>query len=390
MQPEIQITDVEPLETFPTLYKLDSKGKIREWYVLVDLDLGRYSSVSGTSGGKMTQTEWTQVTPKNVGQSNETSVIEQVILEVEAMYEKKEAREGYSASEELARAKALEVDTRPMLAHKFSDHVDKITYPCYSQPKLDGVRCIAKADGLWTRKGEQIVSCPHIQQALAPVFLAYLDLVVDGELYNHSLKDDFNEIQSLITRKKCTEKSLEKTAGLVQYHVYDTMLPELPFIERLNHLVILLAENVSANYWESGAIQFVDSEEVNSRAELDARYDTALKDGYEGQMVRWSDSPYEHKRTNKLLKRKEFEDAEYEIVEVLEGVGNRSGMAGSIMLKSVDGKIFNSNIKGGWAFYRALWTARESVIGKMATIQFQNLTPDGIPRFPVMTKIRED
>ncbi|MCK4501332.1 hypothetical protein KAU11_12600, partial [Candidatus Babeliales bacterium] len=51
----------------------------------------------------------------------------------------------------------------------------------YSQPKLDGVRCIASKDGLHTRGGKSIVTCLHIEEQLQPFFEKFPDEILDGE-----------------------------------------------------------------------------------------------------------------------------------------------------------------------------------------------------------------
>ena len=58
----------------------------------------------------------------------------------------------------------------PMLAKDWNDYKDGIKFPLYSQPKLDGIRCVVRADGMWTRNGKQIVSAPHIFEASTPDF----------------------------------------------------------------------------------------------------------------------------------------------------------------------------------------------------------------------------
>ena len=82
-----------------------------------------------------------------------------------------------------------------MLAHKYEDHKHRLDWdkPKYSQPKLDGIRAIGRPDGLWSRKGEPITTVPHIIEPIQKLARRY-DVIFDGELYNHNLKDDFNYI----------------------------------------------------------------------------------------------------------------------------------------------------------------------------------------------------
>jgi DNA ligase-1 len=134
-------------------------------------------------------------------------------------------------------------------------------------------------------------------------------------------------------------------------------------------------------------IRLVMTARVESIEQLDRLYEGFLAAGYEGQMVR-TNGCYEQKRSKTLLKRKEFQDAEYEIIEICEGTGNRTGMAGFAILKNNDGSEFKSNIKGSHDFLTELLTHKTKLVGEKATVQFFNLTPGGVPRFPYVISIR--
>ena len=122
---------------------------------------------------------------------------------------------------------------------------------------------------------------------------------------------------------------------------------------------------------------------------IDEIYDNYLTLGYEGQIVRL-DERYEMKRSKCLLKRKDFMDDEYEIIEVVEGEGNRSGMAGYAMMKNKKGyENFRTNIKGDFEFLKEMLIEKETYKGKSATIRFFGLTPDHKPRFPYMVGVRD-
>ena len=112
-----------------------------------------------------------------------------------------------------------ETKIKAMLAHKYNE--DKADYPAYIQPKLDGVRCLFTKDGAFSRAGNQFMNVEHIEYDLKPVFNRYPNLILDGELYNHGLKDDFNKIISLVKKKKPTNDERNEAEQLVQYHMYD-------------------------------------------------------------------------------------------------------------------------------------------------------------------------
>jgi DNA ligase-1 len=196
----------------------------------------------------------------------------------------------------------------PMLADKFKGWDDKWKF-VYSQPKLDGMRCLATKDGLFSRQGKPIVSCPHIIQALQTTFEVFPDLVLDGELYNHKFRDNFNELISIARQTKLSAEDLAKSAELLEYHVYD-MIGDSRFSDRgdfLLNLPIFRFRNVHPS------IKLVTTTQIFSPDELDAEYAELLSMGYEGQMIRF-DAPYEQKRSKSLLKRKEFQDEEFDLL----------------------------------------------------------------------------
>ena len=91
----------------------------------------------------------------------------------------------------------------------------------YTQPKLDGIRCLVNKHGMNSRSGKPINSCPHIFEALEQFVKDYPNITLDGELYNHELKSDFQKIVSLVRKVKCRPEEIAESAELVEYHIYD-------------------------------------------------------------------------------------------------------------------------------------------------------------------------
>jgi ATP-dependent DNA ligase len=107
-------------------------------------------------------------------------------------------------------------------------------------------------------------------------------------------------------------------------------------------------------------------------------------------MIRYN-KHYETKRSKYLLKRKEFQDEEYKILDIIEGEGNKTNFAGAMVFKNELGIEFNSNIKGNREFLKELWDNREQYIGRLATVKFFNKTPTNhVPRFPYVIRIRPE
>jgi DNA ligase-1 len=359
--------------TSETLYKLDSKGKVRVWYAETGTDGARWGlrSIAGLEDGKKVTSEWTFVEQKNVGRSNETSLEEQATSEMESEVQKKKDR-GYFSD-------LKNIDTfdkfKPMLAEKFEDvDVNYAAGNVYSQPKLDGIRCIARKDGLWTRSGKEIVAVPHIWESLKPFFEKHPNFILDGELYNHGLKDDFNSITSMVRKTKPKPEDLVKSKELVQYHIYDVIItdqPDLPFSKRE-----LLRYEAPLQY-----IRIVPTVHVATRTGVDSLYEGYLEHGYEGQMIR-IDKPYENKRTKNLLKRKEFLTDEFEVVEVLEGQGNWQGCVKHFVLRLNSEKNFQAGVRGDRDTLKVMWDKQEKP--DWITLRYFTPTPDGVPRFPVV------
>lgn len=353
---------------FPTLYNIDEKGKVRVWYM--EVEGNKYRTVAGIEDGKLVESAWTVAEEKNVGRSNFTDGEAQALSEVNAKYKKKKEQKYSEVKEEASRSNILQ----PMLAVSWKDIKDKealFKQGIFSQPKLDGIRCLVSKDDMMSRTGKPIVSCPHVQEALGEFFDLYPDVVLDGELYHHDLRDNFNEISSLITKKKPTSEHILKTELNVQYHVYDVIGRDDTFFVR-NHVV--------SNSGFGLPIVVVPSIRVIDSVHLDDIYGDYLANGYEGQMIRVTGSLYEHKRSKNLIKRKEFMDEEFRVVEIVEGKGNWSGYAKSVVCYDpIQDLQFSAGIKGSQDFTRDLLKRTP----KTVTVRFPNKTPDGIPRFPV-------
>lgn len=360
------------------LYKKATTGKTQIWEIHVKGD--SFRTIAGQLNGKLTTSEWTICYPKNEGKVNETSANEQALKEAKAKWDKK-VEKGYS--EDLAtagRAKYFE----PMLAHKWDDFNDTIKYPVATQPKLDGIRCITTKDGMFSRNGKDIISAPHIKKSLKTFFEKYPSIVLDGELYSHELKKDFNKIISLVKKTKPTAEELIESEKIIEYWIYDmvdTKHREEVFSERFANLKL-------TNPFNEYCIE-VPTLEIQNENALDGAFAVYVKNDFEGQIIRNLSGVYENKRTKLLLKRKDFMDSEFVIKDVIEGTGGRTKTAGFMEFETIDGKPFKSNIKGTFEYLAELLKDRNKLIGKMATIKYFNLTPDGVPRFPFVVAIRD-
>lgn len=359
------------------LYKRTSTGAIQQWQIEVVGD--QYRTISGQVGGKLTTSNWKTAKAKNVGRSNEVNEEEQAQLIADRMIQKKLEGHYFRDTKSVDKVRFV----KPMLAHGYNEKTKaKIKY-AYSQPKLDGIRCIINREGMWSRNGKPLVSAPHIFEALQPMFQDYPDLILDGELYADALREDFDSICSLAKKTKPTQADLEESAEKLEYWVYDIADESTAFWERIDLLFTLIDE------YRPRAVVPVTTHGPIDDEKIDSLYGAYLEAGLEGQMIRDGDAKYQPKRSTALLKRKEFQDSEAVILKVVEGVGNWEGYAKALTCRLKDGTIFNAGIKGNFEYCRMLLEKADFIVGCEATIRYQNLTPAGVPRFPVCHHIWE-
>lgn len=378
----------------PTLYKKTSTGAIQFWTIehyAADFSpgLGGYiKTVYGQVGTDSPQETVDFIAKgKNPGRKNETNAWQQAAIEAQAKWEKQK-KKGYVDS--VAAAEAGELDAIieggvvPMLAHSYAEQGHKITYPAYVQPKLDGIRCIAiLKDGkctLWTRTRKPITGVPHIARAIEKAIPPGQDVTFDGELYNHDFKANFEKIVSFV-RQETPAPGHE----VVQYHVYDMVEPESTFHQRAIRLRYL-----KSDWFPNHEVVKVETVLVGDEAEAMVHFEFWRQQGYEGAMIRNSEGKYVNKRSYDLLKMKEFDDAEFDIIGVEEGRGKLSGHAGAFKCKDSRGVEFLAKMAGDTVRLKDYFENEALWQGKKLTVKYQGLTgANGVPRFPVGIAIRD-
>ena len=365
--------------SFNILYQRNTNGSVQQWQIEV---IGnKYRSISGKVGGKLLISEFTVAEPKNVGRANETSAEEQSQMEAAAKFKKK-LESGYSETlDGIDNTGLLE----PMLAKEWKNYSSKVKWPVISSEKLDGVRANATSMGLVSRNGKPFISVPHIHEALKPFYDKYPEYVFDGEMYNPTFKDRFDAIISMVRKSKPTAEDLKESAKHVQFWVFDIFRKDgkevLPAIKR-KELIATICGELFPN---SSIIKPLEFDICHNQEELDEKYGRYLEEGTEGQMINAFDALYSHSRTACLLKRKEFLDAEFKILGVVSGKGNRDG-CGKLILEVGSGTC-DCSLKGSVDYMKEVLENKNSYIGKLATVKFQGYTKDGSLRFPVCISI---
>ena len=270
---------------------------------------------------------------------------------------------------------------KPMLAYKVGKKEIDWDAKNFIQPKLDGVRCIFTKDGAYSRTGKQFKNLAHLEYDLTDFFAAFPTAVLDGELYNHALKNDFEKIISLVRKQKPTEDDRRDAQHLVQYHVYDTPWLNVTYEDRYNWLRTQLPI--------ARTMTLIANTTVDTMAEAKMLHDIHLAQGYEGSMLR-TNGFYEQKRSYNLQKFKDFHDTEATITGYEEGKGKRQGTLGKFLMTDDEGIQFGCPPGKGYT-YKDLSNMLLNIhdyIGQRATFTYFQRTQAGSYRHPLYKTLR--
>ena len=408
---------------FPILYGRDRHGKIKMWKAVVYSHHDHTASSViefGYLNGEHQFANRVYTEGKNIGKKNETTPLQQCIAETKRKWMDKREKESYNEDNEDLDNQVEDKDDKkdkkenkddkkekdkkenkeekekaifPMLAHTYEPHTQKkkkndITFPCFVQPKLDGLRCVSyKSDKsknnilFQSRTGSYFETMSHIAESLSPLFQKYPDLILDGELYTTDIP--FEELAGLIKKRKLTDNDKERLK-YVSYHVYDIIDEDekMTFSER----EAFLRDNLTVKKY----VEKVYTIEVSSIEEFKCRFSQFVEEGYEGIMLRNMLGVYRRGyRSHDLQKYKEFLEDEFTIVGYKEGDG-RDKEAVIWVCVTKDGKEFSVRPKGTIEHRKEMYKDGDKYVGKKLTVIFQEESEMGVPRFPVGKSIRED
>lgn len=396
-----------------TLYKLRKDGSYQVWTVEVRELPNGTCTICTTHGieDMKQQVDIIEVAAgKNIGKSNETTVLEQAEAEAKSKAEDK-INGGYAPTK--MRSALL-----PMLAHTYEDRIDSVfkrlnadpqlasqtEYQFVLQPKFDGIRGLCDLSvpkkQMLTRRGKTVTQLiPHIMEELISI-KALQGLVLDGEIYSY---DPNYNIQSIAGAMNCNDFDTDRHGRLcyVVYDCYDPLHPELDYRDRFyaihDTLQRLQSDSKIFNVCPVAMVYLTVAtvEELTIKTqEYAAKFVTA---GYEGAMVRSVYFPYTlNQRTIGLLKYKTMQDAEFEIVNIITPMTGRDKGTAIFVCKTASGDIFNAPATGTLEQRKKLYNERLGLIGKMVTVQYQNITTStdplnesGVPRFPKALVVRD-
>jgi len=297
---------------------------------------------------------------------------------------------------------------KPMLAHPVGGF-ERITEEdwqegLYSQPKLDGVRCLIQAKlrrhllhpalnhvevTAYSRTGKEWKNINHILEQLIPFFKKYPNVILDGELYNHDLRDNFEKIISLVRKTKPTDEDRVESAEKVQFHCYDIVNEDWNFFDRS---YFVQSHFAYYGHHQCDSVRAVDHGLVFNSEEVEVAHEEYLDRGYEGSILRKNEN-YECKRSWTLMKVKDFSDAEATIIGFEEGKGKRAGHLGKFIMRDDKGVEFGCPPGKGYTYkdmknllHRAQWYVDHKA---RATFTYFERTKKGSYRHPLFKTIRD-
>ena len=279
---------------------------------------------------------------------------------------------------------------KPMLAYPVSNKPIDYNQLVFMQPKLDGVRCLIQYERrtqpredvvvAYSRTGKEWKNISHILQSLLPFFQANPDVILDGELYNHALKDDFEKIISCVRKQKPTDIDKAESRRLVQFHCYDIVNESITFDKRYKF--------VFDNLRDAYGVRTVQTHEVHAEKYAYQLHETFLDNGYEGSILRLNDV-YQCKRSHSLRKFKDFHDAEATLTSWVEGKGKRVGTIGKFMAVDADGNEFGMPVMDNFKKLQTMFKEMQGWLGKEATFTYFERTKAGSYRHPLFKAIRD-
>lgn len=356
------------IERTPTLQSKTRTGKVKYWYGEVfETDEGVFvKKVWWQDGSVVQESTPVHIKGKNLGKVNETTDVEQAIFDLNSIMQKQRDK-GYSED-----GSQDHIPTKPMLAHSYEKRSHNIQWPAFVQPKLDGFRMIFDGQRGWTRGAKE-----HVPECIAHLrFDNLTGYELDGELIlpgNRPLQETAS----------AAKKFRPGVSDQLRYVVYDLVAPNLPYAKRLDILYTEVLPVMPIN------MTLIQTHLVESEEEMFEKHVDFTSAGFEGTIIRNTNGRYAHNRSPDLQKYKDFQDDEFEIVDVTDGVGSFKGKA--VFVCTTDtGNTFNVVPRGTMEDREALYETRGDHIGKKLTVRYQSLSNAGIPVFPIGVIVRED
>ena len=247
----------------------------------------------------------------------------------------------------------------------------EIKFPCYIQPKLNGVRCIAVNSELYSRYGNIFTTLPHIKEDLLN---NKCNIILDGELFSN---DICCEVLLRFIRKRNKTPAQEKKSLTIYYNIFDYIETSLSYEERLANLQYYFKKN-NFKY-----IRLVKTEKCYERKEITNFLEKYSDNGYEGIIIRNIEGKYEPGgRSIHLQKLRKFLKTGFDIIDyTTKDYGKDKGCV--IWVCLCHGRIFHVKHSGSVEERRQLYLNGKKYVGKQLIVRYQELTMYGTPKYGI-------
>ena len=242
-----------------------------------------------------------------------------------------------------------------LLAHKWETDRDPTGW--WMSEKLDGIRAYWDGEAFISRLGNKFYAPDW--------FVADLPAdTLDGELWVG--RKQFQRTTSIVRSGAGSDEWKQVT-----YVVFDAPEAKGGFEDRVAHIKKVMARAAAPH---ARALDHARCEGVAHLREELARVEAL---GGEGLMLREPGSAYAVGRSNTLLKVKTFHDAEARVIGHAPGTGKHKGRLGALIVELPGGVQFN--VGTGFSDEER---GQPPAIGSVITFRYQELSNDGVPRFP--------
>jgi DNA ligase-1 len=275
------------------------------------------------------------------------------------------------------------------LAETYDPEKHSLTGEWDAQPKLDGNRVILIDGKAMSRGGKEYVAARPFVATLERVIPGFFkEWVMDGEMMGNL---GFDQSSGALRRLDSKGDEAQFT-----YWVFDLIdrgewerRQTRKLSERHGALQLLLESNHLPGIRKVPTL-FLQNPTHAQIVKLCKGYVDA---GFEGMMLKDASAPYAWKRSDSLLKVKNFFDADLKVVDFYEGRGKHRGRLGGLVVEgTINGLPARSKVGSGFddALRDEIWQNGPKWMGATVQVQYQDFTKDGSLRFPVFVMRRKD
>lgn len=259
---------------------------------------------------------------------------------------------------------------RVMLASPYDEK--RVSYPCYVQPKLDGIRAYYKKGKLYSRDRKLLQAASFIADELATLKLPE-EVILDGELYHHGWPLQRINGACGVNRIEVTEDTKQ-----IRFAIFDVIKQDVSFAKRW----AFMQEHLATNIAHLAHSYIVYPQAVNNKLEADAWYTEYKTEGFEGMIYRVGDCMYTPgKRNLELLKRKDWLDDWFKVVGKYKGKTTELGSKFVNTLGGVICRVGDKTFNVGSGFTdeerEHIWEGYKTI--SECHVRFERYSEDGIP-----------